>query len=205
MGKIEKKDEANLRTVYQELCKSYHGIADFRAKLLSLLPLASGAGIFLLLGQLPDPNQSSIIKQSSIILAAAGVFGFLVTLGLFTYELRGIQRCNALIEAGKSLEDELNFQGQFRLRPGAVNGIIGTTFAARIIYPTVLAAWLFVALYGSVPDRVVIIIAGVIFIGGVAGSFSLQLKSTLKELQKRDSQRKAINMTETSDQPDEVR
>jgi hypothetical protein len=34
MKAIGKLDQANLRTVYQELCTSYHGIANFRAKLL---------------------------------------------------------------------------------------------------------------------------------------------------------------------------
>jgi hypothetical protein len=122
-------------------------------------------------------------------LVAVGVFGFLVTLGLFTYELRGIQRCNALIEVGKALEDELGVQGQFRLRPGAVNGIIGTTLAARIIYPAVLAAWLFVALYGILPDWLVMVYATGLFITGVAGSFSLRLKVILDDLKKKDKER----------------
>lgn len=177
-------DPANLRTVYQELCTSYHGIADFRAKLLGFLPLASGTGIFLLLGQLPGPD------QSPLTLTAVGVFGFLVTLGLFTYELRGIQRCNALIEAGKALEQELGFQGQFRLRPRAVNGIIGTTLAAWIIYPAVLAAWLFVAMYGILPDWLAMIYGGIGFIVGVAGSFGLQLDVSIDDLKRMDEQMK---------------
>jgi hypothetical protein len=147
------------------------------------LPLASGAGIFLLLGQLSE-NQP--LPKT---LVAVGIFGFLVTLGLFTYELRGIQRCNALIEAGKALEAELGVQGQFRLRPGAVNGIIGTTLAARIIYPAVLAAWLFVALYGILPDWLVMVYTAVFFLAGVAGSFSLRLKVILDDLKKEDKER----------------
>ena len=145
MSKTEHQDSANLRAVYQELCAGYHGIADFRAKLLGLLPLASGAGIFLLLGKFPVSDQSSLIQ------VAVGTFGFLVTLGLFTYELRGIQRGNALNEVGKAMEKDLGFQGQFRLRPGANNGIIGSTLAVRIIYLTVLVAWPFVSLYGTIP------------------------------------------------------
>ncbi len=39
----------NLQIQYEEVCRSYQAIADFRAKLIGLLPLASGAGIFLLL------------------------------------------------------------------------------------------------------------------------------------------------------------
>ena len=43
MSETEHQDSANLRTVYQELCASYHGIADFRAKLPGLIPLALAA------------------------------------------------------------------------------------------------------------------------------------------------------------------
>jgi hypothetical protein len=35
----------NLSPVYQELCKSYLAIEDFRAKLLGFLPVVTGAGI----------------------------------------------------------------------------------------------------------------------------------------------------------------
>ena len=41
----------NLRSVYGEVCQSYHAIADFRAKLLALLPVASGAGGLLILAE----------------------------------------------------------------------------------------------------------------------------------------------------------
>src|SRR4029453_11233264 len=62
---------------YEEVCRSHAATTDFRGKLLALLPLASGAGLFLLLEQ-RDPGAP---------LAAIGVFGCAVTLGLFIYEL----------------------------------------------------------------------------------------------------------------------
>ena len=37
------------KVAYEHIWKAHDGISDFRAKLLALLPLASGAGIFLLL------------------------------------------------------------------------------------------------------------------------------------------------------------
>src|ERR1051326_5748481 len=74
----------NLRLAYQELCKSYQAIVDFRAKLLGFLPLASGAGFFALLGNGKDP-----VPYYAWV---AGLFGFAITLGLFFYELRGLQR-----------------------------------------------------------------------------------------------------------------
>lgn len=82
-------DRETLHLAYTEVCKTHQGIADFRAKLLALLPLASGAGIFVILG-------SGTPKPGAADLAAIGLFGFAVTFGLFMYELRGIQHCHAL-------------------------------------------------------------------------------------------------------------
>src|SRR5215216_3597854 len=94
---IEIKPE-DLRIVYSEVCRSYHAIADFRAKLLALLPIASGAGGLLIL------SEKDTVKE---YFGPIGVFGAAITLGLFVYELRGIQRCRALIKAGKALETKM--------------------------------------------------------------------------------------------------
>jgi len=91
---------------------------------------------------------------SSAVLVFAGVFGALVTVGLFLYEVRGIRPCTFLIHQGKMLECELKLQGmgQFahwdpdiRLRPMKVADF---PRAAQVIYPTVFAAWVYVASYG---------------------------------------------------------
>src|SRR5690348_15762443 len=89
----------NLRLAYTELCKSYQAIVDFRAKLLGLLPLASGAGFFALLGNGKDP-----VPYYAWV---AGLFGFAITVGLFFYELRGLQRATALEHTGRQLESQL--------------------------------------------------------------------------------------------------
>ena len=161
---MNEKQEAML-TAYREICRSYHAIADFRAKLLGLLPLASGTGVFLLAG-----NQ---IEQP--ILMVAGLFGFVVTLGLYCYELRGIQRCHGLIMAGKRLEEDLGVKAQFALRPRPVSGFIGSTLAAQIIYPTVLAAWMFVALL-PVGARVAVLVSGLVFVAAFVWSRRLDLE-----------------------------
>ncbi len=163
---MDAKQEAIL-TAYQEICRSYHAIADFRAKLLGLLPLASGTGVFLLMG-----NRLELPFQ-----VAAGLFGFVVTLGLYSYELRGIQRCHSLIAAGKQMEEDLGVRAQFASRPRPVSGFIGSTLAAQIIYPTVLAAWLFVA---SMPAgaRVATVTSGFVFIVALVWSHSLDLDET---------------------------
>jgi Na+/H+ antiporter NhaD/arsenite permease-like protein len=128
---------------YEQLCSSYRAIDDFRAKLLALLPLATGGGIFLLVG---DKKTAVAIEP---YLPAIGLFGFVVTLGLFFFELHGIWKCAHLIRAGTELEENLCIEekeGQFIGRPLGIFGFINEPFAAGIIYPAVLAAWIFLAM-----------------------------------------------------------
>ena len=124
---------------YQELCKSYQSIVDFRAKLLGFLPLASGASLFALLG-----NGTNPVPYYAWV---AGLFGFAITLGLFLYELRGLQRAAVLERTGRELETELGLDnGQFNKQPTAqLHGFIDARGAAWVIYPAVLAAWAYLA------------------------------------------------------------
>src|SRR5262245_21925751 len=92
----------NVRTVYRELCASYRAIDDFRMKLMGLLPLVSGGGIFLLIA---DEEKMSFAQQFFL---PVGAFGFLVALGLFCYELYGVKRCHGLIDLGTELEKGMN-------------------------------------------------------------------------------------------------
>jgi hypothetical protein len=131
--------------VYGELCTSYRAIDDFRSKLLSLLPLVSGSGIFLLLNE--AVTNSAKLAVASQLLAPISAFGFTITLGFFVYEIYGIRKCDALIDAGKCLERLIGVEyGQFGRRPRSVLRIINEPLAAGVIYPAVLAAWLFLAL-----------------------------------------------------------
>jgi hypothetical protein len=124
---------------YQELCKSYQSIIDFRAKLLGFLPLASGASLFAVLG-----NGTNPVPYYAWV---AGLFGFAITLGLFFYELRGLQRSAALERTGQELEVELGLSnGQFGAQPAApLHGFVDARGAAWVIYPSVLAAWGYLA------------------------------------------------------------
>jgi hypothetical protein len=83
-------------------------------------------------------------------LYAIGWFGFLITLGLFIYELRAIQKCKSLEDLASRLERQLHLdEAQFIGRPKArLGGFVGAQGAAYIIYPTMLAAWIFVAFVG---------------------------------------------------------
>ncbi len=149
MDEAKKRESENLRTEYQEVCQNHRAITDFRAKLLTLLPLASGTGIFLLLTKQTEPLDPTHLR-------AIGLFGFLVTLGLFFHELRGIGHCGELIELGRELEEKMELKnGQFILEDNYYNKqkwhrkiahfIIGPEGAAWLIYPIVGIAWLYVA------------------------------------------------------------
>jgi len=133
-------DEHRLK-VYEQLCNSYRAIDEFRTKLLGFLPLATGTGVFLLL-----TDRAKIISMQNFF-KPIGLFGFFVTLGLFFYELYGIKKCSSLITAGQALERVLAVKnGQFRKRPPGVFFLINEPFAAALIYPSVLAAWIFIAM-----------------------------------------------------------
>jgi hypothetical protein len=126
----------SLRIVYEQLCQSYRAIDDFRSKLLGFLPFVTGAGVLALLGPLG-------VKDNTL-LRPVGTFGFLVTLGLFCFEIHGIRKCHALINAGRRLECRWRIAdgGQFYSRPQT---LINEPFAAGVVYPTVGATWVYVA------------------------------------------------------------
>ena len=165
----------HLKAAYQELCHSYRAIDDFRAKLLGFLPLATGTGIFLLLGTLADQEKASLAQE---FLPLVGFFGFAITLGLFCYELYGMRKCHALIDAGRQIETTLgNSNGRFTTRPREVVGLINEPFAAGVIYPALLAAWMYFAGVVAWPQSAQLL-AMTVFIGGSAlvSVFSLLLK-----------------------------
>jgi hypothetical protein len=169
MAAQSENNNEDLIKVYDQLCESYRAIDDFRAKLLGFLPLVSGGGIFLLLsGPLPKEFRGSI-----------GAFGAVITLGLLVYEIYGIEKCTALIKAGQDLESSLKLEGQFLSRPTGLlqrTGFlshISEPFAAGIIYPAVLAAWIYLALVFMWPLAAPIISVLVFILG-----FSVTYKYT---------------------------
>jgi hypothetical protein len=98
-----------LLSYYGEVCRSHDAITDFRAKLLALLPIASGTGIGLLVTQ--ADGQSGI---PSWLLVVLGPFGALVTVGLFFYEFHQMDDCQQLRNHGVRIERALGIRaGQF--------------------------------------------------------------------------------------------
>jgi hypothetical protein len=110
----------------------------------AFFPLHRGASIFLLLGDaLTQGQQPALTGQ---FLLPIGAFGIAVTLGLYFYELRGMQYCIRLIGAGKNLEEQLEISDWFSTRPKKnVSRLISEIAAAHLIYAAVVAAWTFVA------------------------------------------------------------
>jgi len=141
---LSQEDGTILRTAYDQLCVSYRAIDDFRAKLLGFLPLATGGGLLLLTGRADGFAREFFLP--------VGLFGLVVTLGLFSYEIYGIKKCHALINAGKAMESSLALAaGQFQGRPRAVLRHVNEPFAAAIIYPAVMAAWTYLAAFEAPP------------------------------------------------------
>ncbi|MFL5383021.1 MAG: hypothetical protein ACJ8GN_10940 [Longimicrobiaceae bacterium] len=150
------------QAIYLQLCDSDHKIDEFRAKLLALLPFASAAGLFLLLND-KLPNRAAM-QAAGPFFVPIGIFGVVVTLGLFAYEIYGIQKCGELIGTGILLETDMQVRGQFTSRP---NRVINEVFAAGVIYPAVLAGWLFLTLFTLREN--VLDIAELVFFTGFAG------------------------------------
>jgi hypothetical protein len=87
------------------------------------------------------------LKVTQSLLYPLGLFGFVTSLGRFFFELYGISKCHALMEAGTRMECLLTLkEGQFEKRPRGVFYVINEPFAAGVIYPAVLGAWMFLAL-----------------------------------------------------------
>jgi hypothetical protein len=151
----------HLKTAYDQLCTSYHAIDDFRAKLLGFLPLVTGGGLILLTGR-PDEVRKEFFGP-------VGLFGIAVTAGLLAYEIFGIKKCHALLSAGEDLERRMGLSdAQFKRRPNNVLGVINEPFAAALIYPAVLAAWTYLALFVS-HRALGNVLSPIVFFAGLVG------------------------------------
>jgi hypothetical protein len=102
--------EKILLAEYAEVCKSHAGITDFRAKLLALLPIASGAGIGLLIAR----ESGRVSRTEAGLVIALGIFGAVITTGLFLYEIRQIDLCKQMRNHAAWIEKQLGIvAGQF--------------------------------------------------------------------------------------------
>jgi len=184
-----------LKTAYQEVGSSCRAIEDFRAKLLGLLPLASGAGIFLLVN-----GSSNDLARKAFLLAPVGLFGCAITLGLSVLEGRLQIRNGSLIHAGKQIESLMGIPGPFTLR--APSDFLGNSLAASIIYSAVLSAWIFLVVFSLWPGSWwpvgPVVIATLIFFGCVWLGKSLYPSLRKKILQARQEHESQEEETNTS-------
>jgi hypothetical protein len=152
----------NLRLGYAELCRTYHAIDDFRTKLLGFLPVATGVGVTLLSGK------DVVAGPDGVGYLPVGLFGLVITAGLFAFEIFGVTKCHAVIVAGQDLETALDLpQGQFRTRPASAWGLVNEPFAGAIIYPAAMAAWSFFAARDAWPWLQALIPTAVFILGFV--------------------------------------
>ena len=121
---------------------------------------------------LKEKNCALLETKAKNIFAAGGSFGFVVTLGQFAFELYGIKKCCALIQAGKRMEESLNIKdGQFKKRPHSIAGIVNEPFASGVIYSAALAAWSFSALlFVGLSTQSNLLISLGIFLSGFLGT-----------------------------------
>ena len=140
--------------VYTEIGNNYRAMDDLRLRLLALLPLATGAGIVVLLGG---------HGVSAAIDVPVGLFGMVATISLYFYELHGIEKCAHYIDAGAKLEEDFKVRGSFTNRPHGIYHIVSELLPAALIYPASFTGWLFLALYhvGNIARGVV---TGTVFV-----------------------------------------
>jgi hypothetical protein len=145
-SELDEKRIAALKAVYDQVCDAHNGIADFRGKLLTLLPIASGVGIF------------SLVKEGLPLKAidhflGLGIFSAVIVFGLFIFDLVGIHRCRTLRVYGCALEKKLlpadSPKGRFTLEREKFVRFVSITAASLTIYPAVIAAWSYVACLGA--------------------------------------------------------
>jgi hypothetical protein len=142
---LEGETNISLLAAYNQVCSAHDKIADFRQKLLALLPIASAGGLFLFI------SKDGISAGVKAYLGPIGIFAVLATLGLLAHELRGIQRCFYLQRCARRLEskipDSMCEFGAFTFTSKARNWT-GAPLAAALIYPAVIGAWIYMSFEG---------------------------------------------------------
>lgn len=142
---MEGETNISLLAAYNQVCSAHDRIADFRGKLLALLPIASAGGLFLFI------SKKGISDGVKAYLGPIGIFAVLASLDLLAHELRVIQRCFYLQRCARMLEskipDSMCEFGAFTFTSKARNWT-GAPLAAALIYPAVIGAWIYMSLEG---------------------------------------------------------
>jgi hypothetical protein len=123
--------------VYAETCSNIRATDDISFKLMGIVPVLSGATLLTLFIKGPIP------PENGRLVVALSLFAAMITLGLFRWELRNIQRCTWLLKRAEAMEEamENNARKSLPNLPPAPHGI-GKTKAEKWVYSVTIFAWL---------------------------------------------------------------
>jgi hypothetical protein len=122
--------------VYAEICSDIRATDDISFKLMGIVPLVSGASVLTFFLKESLSNNHKLV-------AGFALFAALITLGLFRWELRNIQKCSWLRKRAEELESGA-LPGMKVLEGPKPPLRIGKTEAEKWIYSVTIVAWLFV-------------------------------------------------------------
>lgn len=156
----EKARDAQVSAIYRDLIENIRVTDDISFKLLGTVPLASGigsGGLSLLTASGHPLNEFAVLGLSLI--------GCAITIGLFKWELRNIQRCTWFISRAANIEQQMfpngeacqfnGFLSKEHLSATKLTDIKlasiwtrrwGKTGAEKLIYSAAIAAWLIPAI-----------------------------------------------------------
>jgi hypothetical protein len=141
-----------LRVDYEQTVSYHHHLADIRFRLLTLMPLSTGAAIMFVEK-----------TMTPAVTLAIGLLGFTVTIGVTFYDQRNTQIYDAMQKRAKALEALLGFPpldkgkmncgGPFLDRPHRNRRFFGLLMwhdrALAIIYAATFAGWSYLIADGS--------------------------------------------------------
>jgi hypothetical protein len=132
---MEGDREAVRLAEYAAVVSQFRTLAGARFKLLGLLPLGT-LGAILLIG------------RDGRMLAPIALFGTLIALGLFAYQLRNDQLQDELVSRAAQIERELGlYEGSFLQRPGPWHRLapglhVEHGWPVRLVYGATIGLWL---------------------------------------------------------------
>lgn len=128
-----KSDSVTPAKMYEVLQASIKETDEISFKLLGLVPLVNGAALLTAVLGIGSSRAPAIVVLS--------LFGAVVTLGLFWWELRNIRYCLWYIKLAESFEaavlGQVGVPEEVRKRPTAPGGV-GKRKAEKLIYSTVV-------------------------------------------------------------------
>jgi hypothetical protein len=122
-------------TVYAETCSNIRATDDISFKLMGIVPVLSGATLLTLFIKGPIP------PENPRLVTALSLFAAMITLGLFRWELRNIQRCTWLLKRAEAMEEAMEVRKRLPQLPPAPHKI-GKTKAEKWVYSVTIVAWL---------------------------------------------------------------